>query len=183
MLSYLPFHHSQSFQSSKRHQRSLNQEQQQLWFLTNFLGNVETIKEVSFQDMQFTGVIHLFNGPFARNGHIWNKKPYWKEKDAEGSSRTRGGPLGPGRPIFRPNGGPKGPQFFFFKTAPPPLSQGLDDRAPLCLKVWIRHWRGRKNRGYTIHKANILFLLGPTTLFAIQQGGFCTLDRFVQGSQ
>ena len=119
MLSHLPFHHSQSFQSSKRHQRSLNQEQQQLWFLTNFLGNVETIKEVSFQDMQFRGVIHLFNGPFARNGHIWNKKPYWKAKDAEGSSRTRGGPLGPGRPIFRPNGGPKGPQFFFFKTAPP----------------------------------------------------------------
>ena len=119
MLSHLPFHHSQSFQSSKRHQRSLNQEQQQLWFLTNFLGNVETIKEVSFQDMQFRGVIHLFNGPFARNGHIWNKKPYWKAKDAEGSSRTRGGPLGPGRPIFRPNGGPKGPQFVFFKTAPP----------------------------------------------------------------
>ena len=22
----------------------------------------------------------------------------------------------------------------------PPLSQGLDDRAPLYLKVWIRHW-------------------------------------------
>ena len=128
MLSHLPFHHSQSFQSSKRHQRSLNQEQQQLWFLTNFLGNVETIKEVSFQDMQFRGVIHLFNGPFARNGHTWNKKPYLKAKDAEGSSRTRGGPLGPGRPIFRPKGGPKGPQFFFFKTAPPPLRY---------LRVWM----------------------------------------------
>ena len=26
-----------------------------------------------------------------------------------------------------------------FKTAPSPLSQGLDDRPPPYLKVWIRH--------------------------------------------
>ena len=28
----------------------------------------------------------------------------------------------------------------FFETAPPTLSQGLDDRAPHYLKVWIRRW-------------------------------------------
>ena len=43
--------------------------------------------------------------------------------------------------------------------------------------------RGRKNRGYIIHKANILSLQGLTTLFAIQQGGFCTLGGFVQETQ
>ena len=29
---------------------------------------------------------------------------------------------------------------FFETTPPPPLSQGLDDRAPHYLKVWIRRW-------------------------------------------
>ena len=28
---------------------------------------------------------------------------------------------------------------FFFGTTPPPISQGLDDRSPPYLKVWIRH--------------------------------------------
>ena len=92
------------------------------------------------------------------------------------------GPRDPVPLIFRPNWGRKGPQFFFLRP-PPPLSQGLDDRGPFYLKVWIRHWRGRKNRGYIIHKANILSLQGPTTLFAIQQGGFCTLGGFVQETQ
>ena len=51
---------------------------------------METVKEVSFQDMQFRGVIHLFNGPFARNGHVWNKKPYWMAKDAEVQEKQTG---------------------------------------------------------------------------------------------
>ena len=37
--------------------------------------------------------------------------------------------------------GPKG-QKKFFGRQPPPLSQGLDDRAPPYLKVWIRHCMG-----------------------------------------
>ena len=48
--------------------------------------------------------------------------------------------------IFRPNGGPNGRNFFFWGGAkfffwdrPPPISQGLDDRSPPYLKVWIRH--------------------------------------------
>ena len=48
--------------------------------------------------------------------------------------------------IFRPNGGPNGRNFFFggggrnfFLRPPPPISQGLDDRSPPYLKVWIRH--------------------------------------------
>ena len=54
---------------------------------------------------------------------------------------------GPNPPlIFRPNGGPNGRNFFFwgggeifFLRPPPPISQGLDDRSPPYLKVWIRH--------------------------------------------
>ena len=77
------------------------------------------------------------------------------------SSGSRGGVRGAQPPplIFRPNGGPNGRNFFFggggceifffggggweiffFATAPPPpISQGLDDRSPPYLKVWIRH--------------------------------------------
>lgn len=56
-----------------------------------FFGNMETIKEVSLQDMQFRGVIHFCNGPFARNGHIWNKKTLLdgKRSDAEGQEKQR----------------------------------------------------------------------------------------------
>ena len=45
----------------------------------------------------------------------------------------------PRPPIFGPNRGPKGRKKFFKSI--PPLSQGLDDWAPLphYLKVWIRH--------------------------------------------
>ena len=39
--------------------------------------------------------------------------------------------------IFRPNWGPKGWKKFFWRLPPPPLSKGLDDRAPPYLKVWI----------------------------------------------
>ena len=40
-------------------------------------------------------------------------------------------PGGPGPPlIFGQNWGPKGRKICFFKTAPPPLSQSLDDRSP-----------------------------------------------------
>ena len=44
-------------------------------------------------------------------------------------------------PIIRPNWGPKD-QKNFFGDHPPPrhLSQGLDDRAPRYLKVWIRFY-------------------------------------------
>ena len=48
---------------------------------------------------------------------------------------------------------------------------------------WQKTQRGRKNRGYILHKANTLSLQGPTNLFAIQQGGFCTRARFVQRAQ
>ena len=35
---------------------------------------------------------------------------------------------------------PEGPENFFLRLPPPPLSQGLDDRPPSpYLKVWIRH--------------------------------------------
>ena len=50
----------------------------------------------------------------------------------------------PGRPspphIFRPNWGPKGRKKKFETATPPspPVSQGLDDRAPPSLKVCIR---------------------------------------------
>ena len=59
--------------------------------------------------------------------------------------RIQGRDLGGWPPLtFRPNGGPKGEKRFFGdhpsrSPSPPPLSQGLDDRAPLYLKVWIRH--------------------------------------------
>ena len=60
----------------------------------------------------------------------------------EGSGGPNPPPL-----IFRPNGGPNGRNFFFlgggakffFLRPPPPISQGLDDRSPPYLKVWIRH--------------------------------------------
>lgn len=52
---------------------------------------METIKEVSLQDMQFRGVIHFCDGPFARNGHIWNKQTLLdgKRSDAEGQEKQR----------------------------------------------------------------------------------------------
>ena len=61
------------------------------------------------------------------------------------SGGSRGGDRGPESllipPIIRPNWGPKG-QKNFFGDHPPPrhLSQGLDDRAPRYLKVWIRFY-------------------------------------------
>lgn len=52
---------------------------------------METIKEVSLQDMQFRGVIHFCNGPFARNGHIWNKKTLLMANDqTQGGRKNRG---------------------------------------------------------------------------------------------
>ena len=35
---------------------------------------------------------------------------------------------------------PEGPIIFFLRPGPP-LSQGLDDRPPRFLKVWIRHYQ------------------------------------------
>ena len=50
---------------------------------------------------------------------------------------------GPGDPppYFSTKLRPEGQKKLFGDRPPtPPLSQGLDDRAPLYLKVWIRHW-------------------------------------------
>ena len=52
---------------------------------------METIREVALQAMQFRGVIHFCNGPFARNGHIWNKKPYWMANDQTQRGRKNRG--------------------------------------------------------------------------------------------
>ena len=52
-------------------------------------------------------------------------------------------PGGPAPPYFQTKRRPEGRKQIFwrppFAPPPPPLSQGLDDRAPLYLKVWIRH--------------------------------------------
>ena len=122
-------------------------------------------------------------GPLHETVTYETKNLTGRQKTQKAAAEPGEGPWGPVALFLDQTEARRAPNFSFLRPPPPPLSQGLDDRAPLYLKVWIRHWRGRKNRGYTIHKANILFLLGPTTLFAIQQGGFCTLDRFVQGSQ
>ena len=46
------------------------------------------------------------------------------------------GTLPPPPLIFRPNWGPKGEKNYFSRPVPP-LSQGLDDRAPPYLRVWM----------------------------------------------
>ena len=46
------------------------------------------------------------------------------------SGRSRGETWGPAPLIFAPN---QGPPPIFFKTAPLPLSQSLDDRPPLLI--------------------------------------------------
>ena len=51
------------------------------------------------------------------------------------------GPGGPGLPppLFLDQTKAPRAEKKAFKTAAPPLSQGLDDRPPPYLKVWIRH--------------------------------------------
>ena len=49
------------------------------------------------------------------------------------------GPGGPAPLMFGPNSGPKGRKIFL-GDGPPPLSKGLDNRAPPpYLKIWIQH--------------------------------------------
>ena len=57
------------------------------------------------------------------------------------SGRSRGETWGPAPPYFCPK--PRPPQIFF-KTAPLPLSQSLDDRPPLLI------WRSESATGYSI---------------------------------
>lgn len=52
--------------------------------------------------------------------------------------RGLGGPDPPPRFTLRSNWGPKGQKIFFWRPGPP-FSEGLDDRHPPDLKVWIRH--------------------------------------------
>ena len=49
------------------------------------------------------------------------------------------GPGGSAPLYFETKMRPGGPTTFFLRPGPP-LSQGLDDRPPSYLKVWIRHW-------------------------------------------
>ena len=61
-------------------------------------------------------------------------------------------PRGLGPPlIFRPSWGPKGAEKNLFGDRPP-LSQGLDDRAPPYLKVWMRHCMGHFSWTDSFHK-------------------------------
>ena len=57
------------------------------------------------------------------------------------SGRSRGETWGPAPPYFCPK--PRPPPIFF-KTAPLPLSQSLDDRPPLLI------WRSESATGYSI---------------------------------
>ena len=52
------------------------------------------------------------------------------------------GPGGPPPPLLLDQTEARGAGKIFFETgAPPPFSQGVDDRPPPpYLKVWIRHW-------------------------------------------
>ena len=66
-------------------------------------------------------------------------------------------PGGPGPPLnFRPKWGRKGGKTFFW--APPPLSEGLDDRPPPYLKVWIRLRNGCLEEGdYALRQLSFKF--------------------------
>ena len=52
------------------------------------------------------------------------------------------GPGGPAPPplFLDQTEAQKAKKNFFGDHPPPPLSKGLDDRAPTYLKVWIQHW-------------------------------------------
>ena len=61
--------------------------------------------------------------------------------EAGGSRRGAQGARAP--PYFWTKLRPEGPKKMFLETTPPPpLCQGLDDRAPPYLKVWIRQCMG-----------------------------------------
>ena len=60
------------------------------------------------------------------------------------SGGSRGGSLGARSPLFLDQNKTspdktRRAEKTFFEAGPTPLSQGLDDRAPPYLKVWIRH--------------------------------------------
>ena len=70
--------------------------------------------------------------------HIPKRTPCHKQI----SGGSRGGTRGACPPLMSgPNSGPKG-QKIFLGDGPPPLSKGLDNRAPPpYLKIWIQHYK------------------------------------------
>ena len=46
----------------------------------------------------------------------------------------------PPPPLFLDQNEARRAEKIFFEACPHPLSQGLDDRAPPYVKLWIRHW-------------------------------------------
>ena len=71
-----------------------------------------------------------------------------------GSGVSRGGPPPP--LIFRRNWGPKGRKYFFSNHPPPPLSQVLDDRAPL---IWRSVSAAALNRLYQLLKGKTIIIM------------------------
>ena len=95
-------------------------------------------------------------------------------------SYGRGGSRGSAHPLlayFYTKLRSEGPKKVFFEAAPPPLSQGIDDRAPLppYLKVWICHCP----MPYLPYQANQVFvslLKQPSLLATRCKGRFARRD-------
>ena len=51
-----------------------------------------------------------------------------------------GGPAPPPPLVLDQTEAQRAEKNFLETPSPPPLSKGLDDRAPTYLKVWIKHW-------------------------------------------
>ena len=117
------------------------------WWFTKIFERKSTKKILNVWKLTNTGVIvdiicehNLHSGEWRFNDKRLNKLFWFDEFPVHVHPQWRIQGRGPGLPppppplIFRPNWGSK---------APPPstsLSQGLVDRPPSFLKVWIRHW-------------------------------------------
>ena len=100
------------------------------------------------QSCPFFGVKH----PKHCNVHAWSEGPFSRENLAVAYP----GEAPPPPLIFRRNWGPKGRKYFFSNHPPPPLSQVLDDRAPL---IWRSVSAAALNRLYQLLKGKTIIIM------------------------
>ena len=69
-------------------------------------------------------------------------------------------------------------KIFFWWPSPPPLPKGLEDHAPLYLKVWIRHCNGKINLNFQDRKRRNKGLESCYSLFSLVVVNIKDITRF-----